>query len=497
MLRRMHNITRGVVLRGVVVLAISGMAHTSSGQCEIDELLAADGLAFDEFGTAVAISGDVLVVGAPRHDENGSNSGAAYVYRFNVKGSGTWAQEVKLLPAEVQTGDRFGGSVAIDGNVIVVGAHGDDDHGGDAGATYVFRYNPDVSGWLEEAKLVGLDVASSDYFGFSVAINGNVAVAGAYRDSDNGYVSGSAYVFRFNEESGGWRQEAKLLASDGDPWDLFGQVVAVTAGRILIGAPGDQGPGVAGSAYVFRCDDDCQFWVEEAKLVSADVTIFDEFGRAVALHSNLAIIGASGHGDYGFRSGAAFIFRHVGDGGIWEQEAKLLASDGGGYQRFGRSVGIDGEVAIVGARNNLGLENDTGAAYLFSVDSSTNEWIEHAKILPSDGADGDGFGLAVGISGDNAVVGALKHDDPETNVGAAYVYAALLSLDDDGNGIPDACEPLLGDLNSDGVVNSADLIILLAFWGPCPPPPLECLGDLNVDEVVGVADLLILLGNWS
>ena len=108
-----------------------------------------------------------------------------------------------------------------------------------------------------------------------------------------------------------------------------------------------------------------------------------------------------------------------------------------------------------------------------------------------------GFGFAVGISGDNAVVGAFRHDDPETNVGAAYVYAALLSLDDDGNGIPDACEPLLGDLNSDGVVNSADLIILLAFWGPCPPPPLECLGDLNADEVVGVADLLILLGNWS
>ena len=495
MLRRMHNITRGMVLPGVVVLAISGMAHTSSGQCEIDELLAADGLAFDEFGTAVAISGDVLVVGAPRHDENGSSSGAAYVYRFDVKGSGTWAKEAKLLPVDVQTGDRFGYSVAVDGNVIVVGAYGDDDNGGAAGAAYVFR--SEGSMWLEEAKLLASDGASPDYFGYAVAINGNVAVAGAYRDSDNGVVAGSAYVFRFNDENGGWRQEAKLLASDGDAWDRFGQVVAVTADRILIGARGDHGGGVAGSAYVFRCDDDCRLWVEEAKLVPTDISPFDEFGRAVALHSNLAIIGAPGHDDYGYRSGAAFVFRLVGNGRIWEQEAKLLASDGGGYQQFGRSVGIDGEMVIVGARNNLDPENDTGAAYLFNVDSSTNEWIEHAKILPSDGADGDGFGLAVGISGDNAVVGALKHDDPETNIGAAYVYAALLSLDDDGNGIPDACEPLLGDLNSDGVVNSADLIILLAFWGSCPPPPLECLGDLNADEVVGVADLLILLGNWS
>ncbi len=495
MLRRMHNITRGMVLPGVVVLAISGMAHTSSGQCEIDELLAADGLAFDEFGTAVAISGDVLVVGAPRHDENGSSSGAAYVYRFDVKGSGTWAQEAKLLPVDVQTGDRFGYSVAIDGNVIVVGAFGDDDHGGDAGAAYVFR--SEGSMWLEEAKLLASDGASADYFGYSVAIDGNVAVAGANGDDDNGYRSGSAYVFRFNDDSGGWLQEAKLIASDGTAYDEFGRAVAVSAERILVGAAQDHDNGVAGSVYVFLCDDDCEQWVEEARLSPNDITPFDQFGFALALRDDLAIIGAPGHDDYGFNSGAAFVFRIVDDGRAWEQQAELLASDGVGYQRFGISVGIDGDVAIVGARNNVDPKNDTGTAYFFNVDPIANEWIEHAKILPSDGADGDGFGLAVGISGDNAVVGALKHDDPETSIGAAYVYAALLSLDDDGNGIPDACEPLLGDLNSDGVVDSADLIILLAFWGPCPPPPLKCLGDLNADEVVGVADLLILLGNWS
>ena len=235
MLRRLHNITRGMVLPGVVVLAISGMAQTSSGQCEIDELLAADGLAFDEFGTAVAISGEVLVVGAPRHDQNGSSAGAAYVYRFDVNGSGTWAQEAKLLPADVQAGDRFGLSVAVDGNVIVVGSYRDDDNGNNSGAAYVFRY--EGSRWLEESKLLASDGASADYFGYSVAIDGNVAVAGAYRDDDNGSRSGSAYVFRFNDDSGGWLQEAKLIASDGTAFDEFGRVVAVTADRILTGAP--------------------------------------------------------------------------------------------------------------------------------------------------------------------------------------------------------------------------------------------------------------------
>ena len=497
MFERVSTFGRAWMIPAVVTSVMFATAQTSLGQCEIDELLAADGLAFDAFGTAVAISGDVLVVGAPRHDQNGSNAGAAYVYRFDVNGSGTWAQEAKLLPADVQAGDHFGLSVAVDGNVILVGAYGDDDNGGTAGAAFVFRYDPDASEWLEETKLLASDGASADYFGYSVAIDGNVAVAGAYGDDDNGYRSGSAYVFRFNDDSGGWLQEAKLIASDGTAYDEFGRVVAVTADRILIGAPRDHDDGVAGSAYIFRCDDDCRLWVEEAKLVPADISPFDTFGRAVALHSDLAIVGAPGHDDYGFLSGAAFVFRRVGEGPIWEQEAELLASDGGGYQSFGRSVGIDGEVAIVGARNNLDPKNDAGAAYFFNVDPFANEWIEHAKILPSDGADGDRFGFAVGISGDNAVVGAFGHDDPEADSGAAYVYAALLSRDDKGNGIPDACEPPLGDLNSDGVVGAADLLILLAFWGPCPPPPLECLGDLNADEVVGVADLLILLANWS
>ncbi|MCH8259829.1 MAG: FG-GAP repeat protein, partial [Planctomycetes bacterium] len=387
MLRRLHNITRGMVLPGVVVLAISGMAHTSSGQCEIDELLAADGLAFDEFGTAVAISGEVLVVGAPRHDQNGSSAGAAYVYRFDVNGSGTWAQETKLLPSELQAYDRFGLSVAVDGNVILVGAYGDDDNGGTAGAAYVFRYDPDASEWLEETKLLASDGASADYFGYSVAIDGNVAVAGAYRDDDNGSRSGSAYVFRFNDDSGGWLQEAKLIASDGTAFDEFGRVVAVTADRILIGAPEDDAVGYAtGSAYVFGCGEGCRLWVEEAKLLPLDVSPLTEFGRAVAIRDDLAIIGAPGHDHYGFHSGAAFVFRRVGDGQVWVQEAELLASDGGGHQHFGRSVGIDGEV---GHAAPIGEERIAGIAPFLVLLHGILDALTGQRILELGGEDWD------------------------------------------------------------------------------------------------------------
>lgn len=498
MLKRISNVARTWVIPAVLACVMTASVQTSLGQCEIDKLSASDGLAFDELGTAVAISSDVLVVGAPKHDQNGSSAGAAYVYRFDINDSGTWVEEAKLLPSDLQSGDYFGQSVAVDGNVIVIGAYRDDDNGSSSGSAYVFRYDPDESDWLEETKLLANDGAGGDYFGFSVAINGDIAVAGAYRDDDNGPRSGSAYVFRYDDLSGEWLQEAKLLASDGTAYDEFGRAVAVTVDRILIGAPDDDDVAyAAGSAYVFRCSEDCRTWVQESKLIPDDISPFTQLGYSVALRDDLAIVGAPGHDDYGFSSGAAFIFRNVNDGRAWEQQGELLASDGAGYQRFGLSVGIDGDVAIVGARNIVDPENDAGAAYLFYVDLIANEWIEHAKILSSDGAVGDRFGYAVGIHEDNAVVGASGHDDPESGIGAAYVYAALLSLDDDGNGIPDACESLVGDLNSDGEVSAADLIILLAFWGNCPPPPLECLGDLDGDEVVGAADLLVLLANWS
>jgi hypothetical protein len=109
----------------------------------------------------------------------------------------------------------------------------------------------------------------------------------------------------------------------------------------------------------------------------------------------------------------------------------------------------------------------------------------------------DNFGGAVAIGSSLVIAGARSHDELGSSVGSAYLFDALVEADVNNNGIPNACEPTLGDLDGDGVIGSADLLILLAFWGPCPPPPLECLGDLNVDEVVGVADLIVLLANWS
>jgi len=174
---------------------------------EESNLTASDGAAGDWFGYSVSIDDEVIVVGAHYNDDNGNNSGSAYVFRYDGHG---WVREATLLPSDGATNDWFGYSVSIAGNVIVVGSYFDDDNGSNSGSAYVFRYDSNGSGeWVEEAKLVAFDGVAEDYFGETVAIDNNVIVIGAYSDDDNGSNSGSAYVFRYNGLD--WVQEGKLL----------------------------------------------------------------------------------------------------------------------------------------------------------------------------------------------------------------------------------------------------------------------------------------------
>ncbi|UCG33990.1 MAG: FG-GAP repeat protein, partial [Phycisphaerales bacterium] len=197
------------------------------------------------FGGSVAVSGDVAVIGARGDDDNGTNSGSAYVFR--MVGS-TWVQEQKLLADDGDALDYFGGSVAVSGDVALVGAHGDDDNGSHSGSAYVFLYNG--SGWVQQQKLLANDGTSDDRFGASVAVSSQLAVIGAFWDDDNGHASGSAYVFRNIGSS--WFQDQKLLADDGELGDQFGYAAAVSGAVAVIGAYLDDDNGSqSGSAYVF------------------------------------------------------------------------------------------------------------------------------------------------------------------------------------------------------------------------------------------------------
>ena len=352
-----------------------------------------------KFGFSVAVVGDVAVVGMPDDDESGGDSGAAFVFS---RVDGVWTQKYKLKTNDAVEDDGFGTSVAFDGSTIVVGAPFDDVK---KGATYLFVEpddgwdNPSGTGTVdltETAKLTAPNAAAADEFGNSVAVDGDTVVVGAYgRDVSTGV----AYVFTKpgtdanSDGSIDWKDWASLSA-DGK--------VALTANLTIDGAASG-----------------------------------DEFGNSVAIDANTIVVGASGDdGDALEFTGSAFVFVMPGSGG-WvstSTAAKLTASTRGDNDYFGRSAAIDGDTIVVGAdeaENTVdGSQVKTGSAYVFTKPGTG--WAtdtETAKLTASDSVVTDKFGYAVALDGDTVVVGAYGNDSSR---GSAYVFTKPASGWDDG-----------------------------------------------------------------
>jgi hypothetical protein len=427
-------------------LTILGVATPARGQCnpqEVAKLLASDAGKFDYFGYSVAVSGDTAVVGAISNDPGGTtDAGAAYVF---VRVGGIWTPQATLVASDAATNDNFGYSVAISGDTAVVGAYLNDHAGGtDAGAAYVFVRSGGI--WTEQKKLTASDSAPFDSFGYSVAISADTAVVGAlYDDNVGGIDAGSAYVFVRTGVT--WTQQAKLTASDAATTDQFGVSVSVSGDTAVIGAYADDlVSGMdAGSAYVFFRTGTA--WAQQTKLTASDAAPFDQFGTSVAISGDTAVIGAYA-GDHagGIDAGAAYVFTRTGV--VWTPQAKLTASDAAADARFGVSVAVSGNAAVVGAlADDHPGAVDAGSAYVFVRTGVV--WTQQAKLTASDSAANDRFGNSVAISGDAAVVGAYADDHAGgTDAGSAYVFDLTHIL-----------HP--GDLDGDLDVDLTDLNILV------------------------------------
>jgi len=503
---------------GAAALICTTMATTAHGQCEITKLLAADGNSGDALGFSTAISGDVAIVGAPHDSKNGTFSGSAYIYRMDPEAL-TWIEEAKLLASDGAAYDVFGWSVAISGDVAVVGAYGHDDGFINAGSAYVFRFDHKRSRWIEEAKLLASDADISDWFGFSVANSGDMILVGASANDENGTFSGAVYAFRFDSKTSTWIEEAKIMASKGAESEFFGESIAMDGNLAIIGAfgNGENGTG-SGAAYIFRLDSATNHWLEEAKLFDPDGAPFDNFGGEVDIFGDLAIAGAHNDDDNGGSSGSAFIFRFdplAEPGSKWLLDAKLLPSDGESFDAFGRGVAIGDNVAVVGASGHDGNAFNSGAAYVYHFDTQTSQWLNVSQFLASDVVESQGFGGRIALDGNLAIIGAPGDDDQAIDAGTAYVFAGFsdtdcnnngeadycdifegTSSDQNSNGIPDECD---SDLDGSGSVSTIDLLILFSNWGPCDncEVPGECPADLDGNCNVGVPDLEILLNNWG
>lgn len=243
----------------------AAVAAPAQDACRAAKVTASDPAAFDSLGIAVAVSGSTALAGAQWQDDSGTDSGAAYVYGFDGT---TWVQTQVLLAPDGHADDLFGRALAMDGDALVVGApghvHGE---GSGSGSAYVFRREGTL--WVPEQELLASDGPFQDGFGASVAVSGNVVLIGALLAAASN--AGAAYVFRFNPVLAQWVQEQKLTAADCAAGDLFGHAVSIIADVILVGAmhDDDNGPN-SGSAYVLRYDPRVGAWMDEQKLIASD-----------------------------------------------------------------------------------------------------------------------------------------------------------------------------------------------------------------------------------
>jgi len=385
-------------------------------------LQASDAAADDFFGESVAFDGNTAVVGSWLDDHSGmADNGSAYVF---VKSGATWALQRKLTVVGANF-DLFGYSVAIEGDTVVVGAPGDDTGvGPDAGSAFVFTRSGTT--WTPRTFLLASDDAAFDNFGYSVAIEGGTVVIGAPRDDIFGLPSvGSAYVFTGSGAT--WTEQQKLEPSDFNEAGAFGYSVAVDGDTAVVGAPSDDvnDGGSAGFAYVFVRSEDG--WFEQQKLEASDAAADDRFGFSVAVDGDTAVIGAPGD-DFagGPDAGSAYVFVRSED--VWSEQQKLEASGNRSGDIFGYSVAIEGDMVVVGApRDEVESWIDAGAAYVFNRSDTT--WAQQLRLQASDAANGDNFGDSVAIDNYRVVVGAPADDHPgKTNAGSAYAFDAGMEI---------------------------------------------------------------------
>lgn len=503
-------------------------------------LKASNTQAGDNFGKAVAISGDTIILGAPMEDSNatgingdGSNnsstaSGAAYVF---VRNGTTWTQEAYIKASDTQAGDHFGNSVAISGDTAVVGAEGEDTTAANSGATYVFVRSGTT--WSQQAKLKASNPGASDQFGLATAISGNFVIVGAHLEDSNATGvnpggsaqanntagdAGAAYIFTRSGTT--WSQEAYVKASNTDSGDWFGSSVGIDGNTAIVGAylecsnatgvnpgviaEGNNSANDAGAAYVFIRTGTT--WSQQAYLKASYTDGGDNFGYSTSISGNTVFVGAPGessnatgaNGD-GSNNGAAnagAVYAFTRSGTTWSQQAYLKASNTEANDSFGSSVAVSGEISLCGAiaekSNATGINGDesnngassAGAVYVYTRHGG--EWADFQQgYLKASNTDAyDGFGESVAISGDTVVVGAKYESSDATEVNG-----------DQGNNDADGSGAAYVYVRSGTTwsqqaylkasnAESADFFgSSVAIWGDtiCVGAPFECSGAAGVN----------------
>ncbi|MCH7226909.1 Ig-like domain-containing protein [Haloferula sp. A504] len=421
---------------------------------EVDRLLPLDPTGVDqsefaaEFGESIGVSGDTLVVGSPLRDGAGTNEGRAYVYEENSGFGLPWGQVAELSALDAQSDDLFGEAVAIDGDVIVVGAPGEDAAGPGSGAVYVYErdaINPNA--WSQVAKLLPptVNAGGGDAFGAAVAIDGDTLLVGAPRANLPGAPrSGRAFVFR--RQLGNWTAGETLVAADNrvnvfvlNDFERFGESLDIEGDTVVVGSPGaNLDAGISGrnygAAYVFTRDSFTDPFVELLRLddfTGPDGSSFSGYGFSVSLSGDRLAIGihagtySGDPADANFVAGGARIHeRNEGGADQWGLVQKFSAFDGSSTLHFGHAVAISGDLFMVGSPGYT--QPGRGEVDVFRFDAAASpSWNQIDRYVPNDISVSDRFGHAVALDDFTGVVGAIRDGENPSLVdsaGSASVY---------------------------------------------------------------------------
>ncbi len=401
-----------------IVIASTAILPASASALDQRQIVSSDGTHEGLFGRSLAVSGNLTVVGAPGA---AGFDGAAYVFEHSAAG---WTQVAELTASDGSIGDQFGTAVAIDGEEVAVGAPRDDiGPNANQGSVYTFAAHGAASR-TETAKLTASGGEAQDLLGSGVAVAGGQVVVGAPNAKVAGHVKqGAAYTFA---ASGGTarNETAKLIASDGAEGDEFGWALASSADEIVVGAALHEVEGhhFQGAAYTFTPGGGSAR-TESAELTSSDGAEDDEFGGAVAIDAEQIVVTAPEADPGSMESaGAAYTFTAGGSGNRTET-AKLTASDGTPESFLGSSVAIDNSQILVGVSSgDVGADVEQGYAYVFDAAGSAGR-TETAKLTDAQGAGEDHFGSAVAIAGDELLVGA-----PDDDVGSEHRQGTVVNF---------------------------------------------------------------------
>jgi len=433
--------------------------------------------AYFESSAAVGVNGD-------QANDTASRAGAVYVF---VRSGKTWSQQAYLKASNTGAGDNFGRAVALSGDTLAVGAaqeasaatgvngNQNDNSAIGAGAVYVFVRTGTV--WTQQAYLKASNTDRFDAFGCAVALSGDTLAIGATGEAsaaigidgnqaDNTAGSAGA-VYVFARTGATWAQQAYVKPSNTGAGDDFGAALALSNDTLVVGATGEasaatgvggnqadnSAPG-AGAVYVFTRSGST--WSQQSYVKASNSEKADLFGTAVALSGETLAVGAFGEDsaatgvngnqadNTASAAGAVYVF--IRSSGTWTQQAYLKASNSGHDYEFGGSIAMAGDTLVVGAsaensgatgvggNQSDGTAPGAGAAYVFARSGTT--WEQRAYVKSSNTGSDDGFGSSLALSGDTLVIGAFgessgaaginpangQADNTVSGAGAAYIF---------------------------------------------------------------------------